>query len=86
MDLSSMFMVPLFSLITRNDLTKVRRNGKRRGWTAEGLTTSDNKYSWKTIKCALTKRKCFSKPRGDRGPGAREVSCQCWAPLGRESH
>ena len=44
MDLSSMFMVPLFSLITRNDLTKVRRNGKRLGWTAEGLTTSDNKY------------------------------------------
>ena len=58
MDLSSMFMVPLFSLITRNDLTKVRRNGKRRGWTTEGLTTSDHKYSWKTIKCALTK-KCF---------------------------
>ena len=45
MDLSSMFMVPLFSLITRNDLTKVRRNGKRRGWTAEGLTTFDHKYS-----------------------------------------
>ena len=66
MDLSSMFIVPLFSLITRNDLTKVRRNGKRRGWTAEGLTTSDNKYIWKTIKCApLTKKSVF--PRGDRG-------------------
>ena len=39
MDLSSMFMVPLFSLITRNDLTKVHQNGKRRGWTAEGLTS-----------------------------------------------